>query len=228
MTFEQQWIEYDYNPFILFNSEGKILSLNAEAQYLMGATDASTIYEIAMSYASSSFGFNTTFVDLELGRFKYFGVTVGYETEEEIGIRLYQTPTFKFTKPQTDVDLVNIYTLIDLAISSNSIGNKTEFVKELDPTIPEIRLNANQFIKMLNKIYVSMLHNEMIKTHLFFRVGEYIRYEGEKYTIFAIEVSAESIEPKHLPAIEALVNESNLYVDIKESSITVNIPMIMS
>lgn len=228
MTFEQQWIEYDYNPFILFNSEGKILSLNAEAQYLMGATDASTLYEIAMSYASSSFGFNTTFVDLEFGRFKYFGVTVGYETEEEIGIRLYQTPTFKFTKPQTDVDLVNIYTLIDLAISSNSIGNTTEFVKDLDPTIPEVRLNANLFIKMLNKIYASMLHNDSIKTRLYFRIGEYIRYEGEKYTIFAIEVSGESIEQKHLPGIEALVNESNLYVDMKESSITVNIPMMMS
>ena len=228
MTFEQQWIEYDYNPFILFNSEGKIISLNAEAQYLMGSTNASTVYEIAMSYASSSFGFNTTFVDLEFGRFKYFGVTVGYETEEEIGIRLYQTPTFKFTKPQKDVDLVNVYTLIDLAISSNSIGSKTEFTKELDPTIPEVRLNANLFIKMLNKIYVSMLHNESIKTRLYFRIGEYIRYEGEKYTIFSIEVSSKRIEPKHIPAIEALVNETNLYVDMKEESITINIPMIVS
>jgi hypothetical protein len=228
MTFEQQWIEYDYNPFILFNSEGKILTLNAEAQYLMGCTDASTIYEIAMSYASSSFGFNTTFVDLEFGRFKFFGVTVGYETEEEIGIRLYQTPTFKFSKPQKDVDLVNVYTLIDLAISSNSIGNSTEFVKELDPTIPEVRLNANQFIKLLNKIYTSMLQNSEVRTRLYFRIGEYIRYEGEKYTIFAIEVTGETIDKKHLPGIEMLVVESNLYLDIKENSVTVNIPMILS
>ncbi len=227
MTFEQQWIEYDYNPFILFNSDGKILSLNAEAQYLMGCTDASTIYEIAMSYASSSFGFNTTFVDLEFGRFKFFGVTVGYETEEEIGIRLYQTPTFKFTKPRTDVDLVNVYTLIDLAISSNSIGSKTIFLKELDPTIPEVRLNANHFIKLLNKIYASMLQNAEVKTRLYFRIGEYIRYEGEKYTIFAIEVSGDTIEKKHLPGVEMLIAESNLYLDVKESSITVNIPMIL-
>ena len=228
MTFEQQWIEYDFNPFILFNSEGKILSLNSEAQYLMGAADASTIYEIAMSYASSSFGFNTTFVDLEFGRFKYFGVTVGYENENEIGIRLYQTPSFKFTKPQTDVDLVNIYTLIDLAISSNSIGSKTSFPKDLDPTIPEIRLNANLFIKLLNKVYVSMLHNDEVRTKLYFRIGEYIRYEGEKYTIFAIEVSADSIDQKHMPGIETLVRETNLYVDMKENSITINIPMILS
>ncbi len=228
MTFEQQWIEYDYNPFILFNSDGKILSLNAEAQYLMGCTDASTIYEIAMSYASSSFGFNTTMVELEFGRFKFFGVTVGYETEDEIGIRLYQMPSFKFKKPQKDVDLVNVYTLIDLAISSNSIGSSTEFVKDLDPTIPEVRLNANLFIKMLNKIYASMIHNEAIKTRLYFRIGEYIRYEGEKYTIFAIEISSNSIEKKHLPAIEVLVTEANLYVDIKENDITINIPMMTS
>ena len=228
MTFEQQWIEYDFNPFILFSSEGKILSLNAEAQYLMGATEASTVYEIAMSYASSSFGFNTTFVDLEFGRFKYFGVTVGYENEEEIGIRLYQMPTFKFTKPQTDVDLVNVYTLIDLAISSNSIGASTTFVKDLDPTIPEVRLNANLFIKLLNKVYVSMLHNEEVRTRLYFRVGEYIRYEGEKYTIFAIEVSSESIEAKHLPGIETLIRETNLYVDVKDRAITISIPMILS
>jgi len=227
MTFEQQWIEYDYNPFLLFSSEGKILSLNAEAQYLMGATDASTIYEIAMSYASSSFGFNTTFVDLEFGRFKFFGVTVGYVTEEEIGIRLYQIPTFKFTKPQKDVDLVNVYTLIDLAISSNSISGKTRFVKDLDPTIPEVRLNANLFIKLLNKLYVSMVHNEEIKTRLYFRIGEYIRYEGDKYTIFAIEVTSGGIDPKHLPGIEALVAETNLYLDIKEHAVTINIPMIL-
>lgn len=227
MTFEQQWIEYDYNPFILFNADGKILSLNAEAQYLIGATDSATLYEIAMSYASSSFGFNTTFVDLEFGRFKFFGVTVGYETEEQIGIRLYQTPSFKFTRPQKDVDLVNIYTLIDLAISSNSIGNSTLFSKDLDPTIPEVRLNANRFIKLLNKIYASFSQSKEIKTKLYFRVGETIRFQGEKYTIFAIEVAGEAFDAKQMPGIEILVAESSLYIDIKEDAITVNIPMIL-
>ena len=41
MTFEQQWIEYDFNPFILFDSSGKIVSLNAEAQFLLGSSNTS-------------------------------------------------------------------------------------------------------------------------------------------------------------------------------------------
>ena len=227
MTFDQQWIEYDFNPFILFNSGGKIVSLNTEAQYLLGAVEGSAIYKIATTYASSSFGFKTTFLELEFGRFKFFGITVGYEDEEQIGIRLYQLPSFQFTKQKPDGQLVNVYTLIDLCISSNSIGSQTKYTKELDPTIPEIRLQTEWFIKLLNKIYVSMNGNEKIVTRLFFRVGEHIKFEGEKYSIFSIEVSAETINRRYLSEITHLAEENNLFVDLKDQKITINVPMIV-
>lgn len=227
MTFDQQWIEYDFNPFILFNASGKIVSLNTEAQYLLGATDASAIYKIATTYASSSFGFKTTFLELEFGRFKFFGITVGYEDEEQIGIRLYQLPSFQFTKQKPEGQLVNVYTLIDLCISSNSIGSQTKFTKELDPTIPEIRLQTELFIKLLNKIYIAMAGNEKILTRLFFRVGEHIKYEGEKYSLFSIEISADSIIRKYASEIAQLAEENNLFTDIKEKRITINVPMII-
>lgn len=227
MTFDQQWIEFDFNPFILFNSGGKIVSLNTEAQYLLGAVDSSAIYKIATTYASSSFGFKTTFLELEFGRFKFFGITVGYEDEDEIGIRLYQLPSFQFTKHKPDGQLVNVYTLIDLCISSNSIGSQTKYTKELDPTIPEIRLQTEWFIKLLNKIYVSMVGNEKIATRLFFRVGEHIKFEGEKYSLFSIEVASETINRKYLSEISHLAEENNLFVDLKDQKITINIPMIV-
>lgn len=227
MTFDQQWIEYDFNPFILFNSTGKIISLNTEAQYLLGAVESSAIYKIATTYASSSFGFKTTFLELEFGRFRFFGITVGYESEEEIGIRLYQLPSFQFTKQKPEGQLINVYTLIDLCISSNSIGSSTKFTKELDPTIPEIRLHTELFIKLLNKIYQAMNGSEKIATRLFFRVGEHIKFEGEKYSLFSIELSAETIARKYLSEITHLSEENNLYVDIKEQKITINVPMII-
>jgi len=227
MTFDQQWIEYDFNPFILFNASGKIVTLNTEAQYLLGAVEASAIYKIATTYASSSFGFKTTFMELEFGRFKFFGITVGYEDEEQIGIRLYQLPSFQFTKQKPEGQLVNVYTLIDLCISSNSIGKETRFLKELDPTIPEIRLQTELFIKLLNKIYASMSGNEKITTRLFFRVGEHIKFEGEKYSLFSIEISSEAIQRKYLPEISHLAEENNLFTDIKEQRITINVPMIV-
>lgn len=226
MTFDQQWIEYDFNPFILFSAQGRILSLNTEAQYLLGAAETSHLYKIATTYASSSFGFKTTFLDLEFGRFKFFGITVGYENEEQIGIRLYQLPSFNFSKKKPDGQLVNIYTLIDLCISSNSIGSSIKYIKELDPTLPEIRLNTELFIKLLNKIYHSFSENDSILTHLFFRVGEHVKFEGEKYSLFAIEISSITMSRKHVSELTYLAEENHLFVEIKESKATINIPMI--
>lgn len=226
MTFDQQWIEYDFNPFILFSASGKVLSLNTEAQYLLGAADASVIYKIAMANANATFGFKTTFMDLEFGRFKFFGITIGYEDEEQIGIRLYQLPSFQFTKHKPEGSLVNVYTLIDLCISSNSIGSSVKYIKELDPSIPEIRLHAEIFIKLLNKIYHAFSDNETILTRLFFRVGEHIKYEGEKYSLFAIEFSAQNMNRKYTSELIRLAEENNLSCDVRESKVTINIPMI--
>jgi hypothetical protein len=227
MTFEQQWIEYDLNPFILFNSSGKVLSLNSEAQFLLGNTDTVTIFNIATTYASQNFGFKTTFVDLEFGRYKFFGLTVGYENEDEIAIRLYQMPSFKFSKPSTEnSELINIYTLIDLCISTNSINNNIKFIKDLDPSIPNVRLNTNMFIKLLNAIYTSFLGGSQITTKLFFRVGEHIKFERVKYSLFSISISSDAKDVIKSNAITFLADEARLYTDIKDNEVIVNIPLI--
>ncbi len=227
MTFEQQWIEYDYNPFILFNSQAKILSLNSEAQFLLGSATAQEIFELATTYANVTFGFKTTFLELEFGRYKFFGLTVGYENEEEIGIKFYQAPSFKLNNPKPVGQLTNIYTLVDLCISSNSISSSIKFTKEFDPTIPEIIINSDKFIKILNKMYACFNDNETINTRIFFRVGEHIKFEDKKYSIFSIEVSAENINKQKTTELKILSENSNFYINIQKS-ITINIPMITS
>jgi len=226
MTFEQQWIEYDYNPFILFNANAKVLSLNSEAQYLLGNTTPHSIFELAQNYASPSFGFKTTFLDLEFGRFKFFGITIGYENEDEIGIRLYQVPGFKFNKPKATGELVNIYTLIDLCISTNSIASTCKFTKDLDPSLPDVRLDTDKFIKLLNKTYKSVISQSLIKTRLYFRVGEYIKYENKKYSLFSIEISGDEVDAKKRSEIEAYLEELSLFGEISAQKVTINIPLI--
>nr|MDA3908604.1 hypothetical protein [Sulfurimonas sp.] len=191
MTFEQQWLEYDYNPFIIFSSKGKVLSLNAEAQFLLGAASIGELFELTTTYANISFGFKTTFIELEFGRYKFFALTVGYENEDEIGVKLYQSPSFKLNNPKPVGEMTNIYTLVDLCISSNSINSNIKYIKEFDPTIPEIIINTNKFIKPLNKIYSCFEDNDTVNTKIFYRVGEHIKFESKKYSIFSIEIKAE-------------------------------------
>ena len=227
MTFEQQWLEYDYNPFIIFSSNGKILSLNAEAQFLLGAASVGELFELTTTYANVSFGFKTTFVELEFGRYKFFALTVGYENEDEIGVKLYQSPSFKLNNPKPVGEMTNVYTLVDLCISTNSISSSVKYTKEFDPTIPEIIINTNKFIKLLNKIYSCFEDNDTINTKIFYRVGEHIKFESKKYTIFSIEIKAENINQQKADELEVFASSTNFYIDVQKK-ITINIPMITS
>lgn len=225
MTFEQQWIEYDYNPFVLFSSNGKIVSLNSEAQFLLGSVTMEELFSLATTYASVSFGFKTTFLELNFGRYKFFAITVGYENDEAIGIKLYQAPSFKLNKPKLIGELTNIYTLVDLCISTYSINSKIIFEKDFDPTIPEIMIDSNNFIKALNKMYACYENNEKIVTKIFYRVGEHIKFEEKKYSIFSIEVSSQNVNEDRVNELKVFAADKNFYIDFQKK-ITINIPMI--
>jgi len=227
MTFEQQWIEHDYNPFILFSSNGKILSLNSEAQFLLGSASQTELFELATTYANVSFGFKTTFIELKFGRYKFFGLTVGYENEDEIGIKFYQVPSFQLNQPKPEGELTNIYTLVDLCISTNSISSNIVFTRDFDPTIPEVIINSDSFIKVLNKIYDCFKNNQEIKTKIFYRIGEHIKLEEKKYSLFSVEVAAKEIDGEKADKLELFASSKNIYIDINDK-ITINIPMLTS
>ena len=225
ISFEQQWLEYDYNPFILFDANGKVISVNAEAQFLLSATTSMTLFELAKVYASVSFGFKTTFLELEYGRYKFFGLTVGYIDEEQIGIKLYQVPSFKLSAKKPEGELTNIFTITDLCIATNSISHSIKHTKSYDPTIPEIIVNSNKLIKVLNKMYTCVKNNETVDTKVFYRVGEHIKFDDKKYSIISISVSAQNINKEQVKGLKVLAEENNFYVEIT-SALTVNIPMI--
>ena len=227
MTFEQQWIEYDYNPFVLFESSGKIKSVNAEAQFLLGAITPNELFKLATTYANVTFGFKTTFIKLEFGRYNFFALSVGYENDDEIGIKLYQVPSFKLNNPKPTGELTNIYTLVDLCISTISINSNVIFTKEFDPTIPDIVIDSNSFIKVFSKIYYCFIENKKINTKIYYRIGEHIRFENKKYSIFSIEVSADTMNIQEVNELEVIASNTNFYLDISKK-ITINIPMITS
>jgi nitrogen-specific signal transduction histidine kinase len=226
MTLEEQWLDNDYNPFFLFNVSGKLVSLNSEAQYILSSVDTKTIFELATTYSNSSFGFKTTFLDLAFKQLKFFGLTVGYIDENEIGIKLYQLPSFKFSKPTVEGALVNIYTIIDLCISTNSIGTKAFFSKNVDPSIPEIRLNTDLSIRLFNKIYEACHNSDEIVTKLYCRVGEYIKYEEKKYSLLSFEVEADKINEKSIYEIEQLCSRNGFLLEEHQQKIVINIPMM--
>jgi hypothetical protein len=186
-------IEADYNPFILFSQEGKVISLNKSAQFLLGSVTAKVLFEHTLNYATTSFGFKTTHIDLSFGHFHFFALNVGYETEDELGVMFYRKPSMEQkidSTLQSPHDPINIYSVIDLCISATSIGLNRNITRDFDPTLPDVRINTSEFIKMFSTILTSSRENADMTIKLALKVGEHLKIDGKKYSIFEILVSS--------------------------------------
>ena len=229
MKLYEKFLEFDYNPFILFDKDGRVKSLNQEAQYLLGYVSSNEIYQLALSYANSSYGFKTTFVDLEYGKFKIFAICIGYENDDEIGIKLYRHPEIKIDQIiDTEAEFVNIYQLLDLCISAFSTKYRINFSKDIDPTLPEIKLNAQNFIALLNEVFEIFKDSAEINIKLHINIGESIKINSKKYLIFSIDVIGKKPHIQDLDTIKDLAKSINSYLEIKSNSVSINIPMITS
>jgi len=226
VQFIEQWIENDYNPFIIFESSGRVKSLNQEAQYLLGEVSPKDIFDLAGTYATLTYGFKTTILDLEFGPYKFYGITVGYENEEEIGIKLYKYATQKFSTIAEHGEPVNIYALLDLCISATSTAKNIQFKKEFDPTFPDLRLNIDGFTKLLNKTYSSFQVASKITTKLSLKTGEYIRFGEKKYPIFTIIIEGESRSRHYEHDLESIAANINCLVRFKPNEIIITSPLI--
>lgn len=226
LTFEQAWIENDYNPFIVFDNDGKVLSLNQEAQYLLGEVSNKDIFQITQTYANHTYGFKTTAIDLVFGSYKFYAITVGYLDETQIGIKLYKVAAKKFTNIEEYGDSVNIYALLDLCISAAATRSDAKFIKEFDPTFPDVRLKIESFTKLLDKIYQAYKDNEKISTRLALTTGEYIRFNDKKYPIFSIKFKAENRDETLEKAIEEHAGKSNCIVRFLDTTTVLSSAMV--
>ena len=228
MDFNEAWIEHDYNPFIVFSSDAKIVSLNKEAQYLLGEVENREIFELTRAYASHTYGFKTTAIDLSFGSYKFYAITVGYMDEKKIGIKLYKTAAKKFTNIEEHGDSINLYALLDLCISASSTRCKAEFIKDFDPTFPDIKLQIDNFTKLLDKVYQSHLLATFIKTKLSLLTGEYIKQNDKKYPIFSIHVETDYRDSSYEKDIELIASKSNATVRFYKNSTIINSAMVTS
>ena len=227
MDFFESWIELDLNPIVSFSSNGKITYSNQEAQFLLGRIKQKELFDLSLQYASKSFGVKTSYVDLTIKNYSFYAITIKYENEDEIHLKLYKSAMVKKnSKLNTEnTNITNVFTLVDLAISTKKIKSQTKYIKNYDPSIPEFKINSSEFIKALNLIYDFFGKSTMVTTSVIIKIGEYIKIEGKKHSIISVEVlsnsqySAEKFSYKD--------DQASFIVSSNESKITIDLPLIL-
>lgn len=227
MNFLEKWIEYDYNPQIIFDEKGKIKSLNEQAQYLLGQVNAREVFDLALEFASETYGFKTIFFDIDFDKFSFFAITVGYESDEEIGIKLYRKPSQKIESlSKLKTELSNIYIIIDLAISSTLSKTQATFKKEYDPAIPDSYIDVDAFLKTLTRICSYMLSSTTITVRVYIKTGEHVKLGEKKYPLLRIEFEGDSVDERKKHELEGYTKSSQANVYIKNRSVFLDTPLI--
>jgi nitrogen-specific signal transduction histidine kinase len=226
-AFYSQLLENDLNPFLLFNSNGKLKSCNKEAEFLLNFTTVRTLYDLAISNASQSYGFNQKYISLKYNKLSFYAILVGYENDEEIVLRLYKVVSNQINKiNQEKLTLVNLYSLIDLSKISSLIDSDLQIQELYDISIPEMKININQFIIILNICFSYFKNEKKISLKVHIKVGEYEILDNKRYKIVALEFSSNSTI-KIDKELERKAKKENYNLFICQNKLTLEFPMIL-
>ncbi|WP_428024964.1 hypothetical protein [Arcobacter sp.] len=229
MSIYENWVEQDLNPILSFSSQGKILYTNQEAQFLLNRVKKEQLYDFALKYAPANYGFETTYINLTLHNYIFYAISVTYENDDEIHMKLYKSTSVKQDKKYApkNVSKTNIFTLVDLTISTRKTKSETKFIKNYDPSIPEFLMVASDFLKLLNSIYDAFNKTcTIINTSVKLKTGEYIKLNEKKHSLVTIEIYADDCG-YDIESIKHDKNKSSMILSLESDKAIIDLPLIL-
>lgn len=222
------FVEWDNNPFILFSDQSKILYLNNAAEILFGYVSKKELFDIALSYAPQNFGYKTTSLALNYDSFSFYAITIGYENEEQISLRLYNSPRLKTThKVQTEkLIMTDINILLEANIALFRTKNTNPLKLLTDQDLPAFKIDQNTFSKLLRKIFDTFRASDSIDISLKLLFGQHVIIDNKKDAIAQLSILANGRYVDADEEIRTLAGKSHIKCLLKEHSIKLEIPLI--
>ncbi len=224
--FYEQLLENDLNPYLLFDSNGKVKSYNKEAEFLMNFVGVKELFELAVSNASLSFGFNKKYISLKYNKLFFYAILVGYANDDEIALRLYKVVSNQGnTINDEKLKLVNIFSLIELSKNSTLLNSNLKIDELYDISIPEMKININDFLLCLNDCFLLFKDDEQVTLQVQIKIGEYEIISQKKYKIIAIEFIADK-KIDYDQILELKAQKANANIFFTQNKLRLELPII--
>ena len=222
------FVENDSNPFMLFNSNGKIKYLNTSAELLMGACQPKEIYNIALAHAPQTFGSLKTALHLSFNSFEFYGINVLYENEECIGIYLYNKPmaTIQESTLLEGYTLTDINVLLQANIELLNINYEGAIKLLTDYDIPKFQVHQNDFSLLLRQIFFQFEKTKELEILLKIKLGERVVLKNKRYSIIVLQIKSNCRESENDKEIELLANKNHINMHFKEEKVILEVPAI--
>jgi len=226
LEFYEQLLEHDLNPYLLFDSNGKVKCYNKEAEFLLNFVSTKELFNLAISNASKSYGFEQKYISLKFNKQSYYAILVGYLHEDEIALRLYKVISNQPNKINSSkLKLVNIFSLIDLSKNSTLLNSNLKITELYDVSIPQMKININDFLLCLNDCFLYFQDDKHISLNVQIKIGEYEILDEKKYKIVALEFIADR-KIDIIPELEQKAAKANANIFFNQNRLKLELPMI--
>ncbi len=223
----EQLIEYDLNPYFLFHANGKIKGYNKEAEFLLNFVGVKELFDLAVTNATQDFGFSQKYISLKYNKQSYYAIVVGYISEEEIALRLYKVVSNKTNTINSDtLKMVNIFSLIDLSKTSTLLNAELKIDELYDISIPELKININDFLLCLNDCFNLFINDKQITLQVQIKIGEYEIINNTKYKIVAIEFIANRVIEVD-SSLDIKAEKANVNIFTNQNKLRLELPIIL-
>ena len=224
----ESFVEWDNSPFILFNNQEKILYLNNAAEILFGYVTKKELYDIALSYAPQNFGYKTTSLTLNYDSFVFHAITIGYENEEQISLRLYNAPRIKHShKLETNKFITtDINILLEANIALFKTKNENPLTLLTDQDLPAFKIDQNNFSKLLRKTLDAFRSSDSIDISLKLLIGQHVIIDDKKEAIVQLSIHANGRYADTDNDIRTFAAQSHIKCLLQEHAIKLEIPLM--
>jgi len=228
----EPFIEWDNSPFILFSSSGKIIYLNNAAEILFGYVSKKELYDLTLSYAPQNFGHKTTSITLNYDLLSFYAITVGYENEDKIALRLYHSPCTKDgvlltqAKQSKALIMTDINTLLEANLALFKINNNSKISLLTDQELPPFKIDQNSFSKLLRDTLLLFTNSKVINISLKLLIGRHVLIDGKRESIVQLYIQSADNHLDSDPTISRLAIECHIKTIFTPDSIKLEIPAI--
>jgi len=223
-------VENNNNPLLVFSSGGKVKYFNDSAELLVGMHLSHELFKLAVTYAPQNFGSRTVHIDLTYGTDTFCSITVFYENEDELCIYLYRKSHASFSKnwvldgySPTDINL-----LLEANIELFKMKYTNKLTLFTDYSLPKLQIQQNSFSLLLRSIFDQCLVATRVDITLKVKIGEMMIVDDKRYPILMLIVDADKKSDESNPVIEKLASKNHILAYIREYSLILDIPYIMS
>ena len=221
-------VESDGSPLLVFNQRGHILYLNDAAEILLGYADYKELFQIALAHAPKDYGSQTVMMELHYHQLQFYAVTIAYNSEEWIAMRLYYRPRLaeEHKIDSSRLRETDLNTLLDMAIGFYRLENHGKLRLMTDRDLPPLLTDQNNASRLLRKALESFKESTALDISLRMVPGEYILIDGRRHPVLRLTIRGDRRQRHEDRLMEELAESIGAAPYFQDDDLTLDLPFI--